>query len=275
MLYSIDKEIPYFLLNGSIFHSNEFNASRFTDTKIIYEVIRVVGSKPIFLEEHLIRMMNSCTLSGLKNIDFDQLRYSLIEFFSAHPVVEKNIKISICYNPASMAIDILAHYIESHYPSQEKYLNGVRVELLYATRTNPNVKLENLKLRGEAEEVICISQTNEVLLVDEQGFITEGSRTNFFALKDGVLMTAPSSDVLKGITREKVITLCNQNHINLLERKVHVSEVHRLSGAFITGTSSKILPINRIGDIEISINEPTLKRLIQLFDEMMQKEIIG
>jgi branched-chain amino acid aminotransferase len=270
------KEELLFLMNNDILSIDEFNIDILNDCKVIYEVIRVVGSKPLFLNEHFERLIKSCDLSGIKCPNIQGLKSSIYKLLEKNPVKEKNLKISIGFNKqVNSEPQLLAYFIASFYPSEEDFRKGIKVELLPAIRNNPNVKLENPTMRGSAEKVICISQTSEALLVDNDGFITEGSRSNFFALKNNTIFTPPSDYVLKGITRSKVIELCSNNQIPLQEIKIHTSEIGSFEGAFITGTSSKVLPIRRIGNIPVEVGQPLITRVMELYNDLTKKELIG
>jgi len=136
-------------------------------------------------------------------------------------------------------------------------------------RNNPNVKLENPSLRASADKAICLSQTAEVLLIDNHGFITEGSRSNFFAVFNNTIVTPPTHDVLEGITRTIIIDLAKKKGFECIQEPVHINKIQKMDGAFITGTSTKVLPINRIGDTEFKDIPIIIKTLMMAYDELI------
>jgi branched-chain amino acid aminotransferase len=274
MIYPLDRGENFFLINDKIYSTKELNSNLILEGQVIYEVLRVVGTKPIFLQEHLERLYKSCSISGFECPMIEKIKENILKLLTDNPVDEKNLKISIIFDPNKMSfIQLLAYFIDSHYPPQSDYQNGVKLELLSRERKNPNVKLENPEMRGDAERMICISQTSEVLLVDKDGYITEGSRSNFFALKDETIITSPSSTVLEGITRKKVLEICEKEGIPFLEQKIHTTDLNSLDGVFITGTSSKVLPVNRIGNITFNVGLPIIQRIMFLYDDLVILEL--
>ena len=70
------------------------------------------------------------------------------------------------------------------YPSKEYYKKGVKVILYYGERENPNLKVVSTAFRAKVAEKMKEANAHEALLVDRHGFITEGSKSNFFGIKD-------------------------------------------------------------------------------------------
>lgn len=274
MTIFFDKEEDFFLNNNQISQVPKSKSFDIPDNPtVFYEVIRVINGIPLFLDEHVDRLKKSTQLSGIE-IDLDQLVKGIIELVKRSPVKEKNLKISLyCDQTDKHKCQILAYFIESNYPLARTYQDGVRAELIPLKRKNPNVKLENPELRHSADKVLCLSQTHEALLVNDEGFITEGSRSNFFVVINNTLVTPPAKDVLEGVTRKMVIALARQNSIPFHERPIHKGELASFDGVFITGTSPKILPITRIGDNSFKIPKLT-QEMIKHYDELVNKNLI-
>ena len=153
------------------------------------------------------------------------------------------------------------------------YQNGITDGILPAERKNPNVKLENPTLRNAANRAIEKNKNFEMLLINEQGYITEGSRSNFFAVFGNTLVTPPALQVLEGITRTMIINLAKQNHITIEERTIHINEIQNMDGAFITGTSPKVLPIATI-DHHTFVSIPVItKKIMEYYNLLIEKSI--
>ena len=105
--------------------------------------------------------------------------------------------------------ELFIFFIPYLYPAPDMYRVGVEILSLNEVRNQPNAKITNLSLRTLADKIISDKNVYEVLLVNQEGFITEGSRSNIFFIKDKVVFTPPTSIVLPGITREKVLEICN------------------------------------------------------------------
>ena len=80
----------------------------------------------------------------------------------------------------------------------------------------------------------------EVLLVNRESKVTEGSRSNLFFIREGVVRTAPDSEVLPGITRQKVLELISEEGFRLDIRSLALEELPSAEAAFLTGTSPKV-----------------------------------
>jgi D-alanine transaminase len=88
-------------------------------------------------------------------------------------------------------------------------------------------------------------------------FITEGSRTNFFAIKDNKVITAPLSNyILDGITRKVVLKLCQENKIDFIEKYIKVKELKTFNEFFVTGTTTEITPVVQIDDWFVKDSKP-------------------
>jgi branched-chain amino acid aminotransferase len=272
MNLKIDPTEKLFIYNNTLQSTSAAKIDIPENYKVFYEVIRVIKGKALFLDEHLDRLKQSLALSNIPCISIEESKTSILNLLEKNYVEEKNLKINFFCDGKKQ--NLYAYFVESHYPSKQTYLYGVKVELLPIERNTPNVKLENPLLRGSADKAICMSQTHEMLLVNANGFITEGSRSNFFAIKGNLLITPPSSQVLEGITRKMVVQLAKRNSIEIEEKPIHCSEIYELDGAFITGTSSKVLPIIKIGDYTLPGFPEITKKLMFLYDELV-KETIG
>ena len=103
--------------------------------------------------------------------------------------------------------------------------------------------------------------------------ITEGSKSNVFFIRKECVMTAPGDKVLKGITREKVISFCNKLNYKLIECPISIDTLPSMEAVFLTGTSPKILPVNRIDQITYSTGHPMMKNLMAAYDDLIQEDI--
>lgn len=235
----------------------------------IYEVLRVEDGIPLFLEDHLDRFYASAKIAGksirFKGIQIEQLLNELIEI---NKVEEGNIIISCKTN-------LKAFFIPHKYPSAELVKKGVVCGLLKAERENPNAKVFQTSVRQQANQMIDENGFYEVLLVDRIGRITEGSRTNIFFVKDDYVVTPPAKKVLLGITRQKVFGLAKKIGIKCVEDDVFLKDVHLFNASFLTGTSPKILPLNKLGRIDYHTQNEIVKELVNSFDLLIQNYVLN
>nr|WP_312576074.1 aminotransferase class IV [Sedimentibacter sp.] len=245
--------------NGEIITKNQLKSLLEQDNYKIYEVIRVIEKKPIFLEEHFNRMVNSIELSGLNSkIEFDDYK-SYIEILIKENNFENcNIRVSffIINEPV-----FLMYFVKSTYPSPDLYKSGIDVVMVKKHRRDPNIKLFESNLRDSIDKILSEKKAFEAILINDDDTVSEGSKSNVFFVKENELITSKDSSVLLGVTREKVIDICNRNGINVNKRNISVDELKSFDAAFITGTSINVLPIKKIDDIlyNSSLNEIVLR----------------
>ena len=155
----------------------------------------------------------------------------------------------------------------TRYPSDEQYKTGVPAELFHGERKNPTVKMMDQTLRDATDAAIKENKLYEVILVDRDGLITEGSRSNIFFIKDGEVYTSPLHQVLPGVTRGKIVEIIGNKGAKIHERPIPETEIGSFDAAFISGTSPKVLPISAIGDIKYDVDEPLLRNIMDWYDE--------
>ena len=116
----------------------------------------------------------------------------------------------------------------------------------------------------------------EALLVDSNGYIPEGSRSNIFFIKGDTVYTAPKGDVLLGITREYILKTCKELNIRVIEENIHICDLAKLDGAFMSGTSVNVLPIASIDDIKLnSVDNEIIRAVNNGYMDGMEKDIIN
>ena len=239
----------YFIKNDEAYTAEEFQDFYKVEGKCIYEVLRVINSKPLFLKEHLLRLEKSLSLAGENSpVDLKTLKQYVNQLISLNRVHNGNIKIVI--NQGNLYI----FSITAYYPTEEMYKEGVKTILYFGERTNPNAKVVDNSFREKVTKEISDREAFEAILINNQGFVTEGSKSNIFMIKGTRVYTAPAEGVLLGITREKIIEACKALNLTVEEKEVTHEEIKDLDGLFISGTSPKVLPINEVEGV-IKFNE--------------------
>ena len=116
----------------------------------------------------------------------------------------------------------------------------------------------------------------EALLVSKSGYIPEGSRSNIFFVKGDKVYTANGSDVLIGITRKHIFNVCEKLNIKIIEESIHIDDLNKLDGGFMSGTSVNVLPISTIDDIKLdSVNNPIIKEINKEFINQIREYILN
>ncbi len=240
------------------------------EDKVIYEVLRVIDRKPIFLESHLKRMKNSFDLINEEfPLSYDNISEEIDELIANENKHEGNIKITFGINEKKLRV----FFVEHSYPSDEMYINGVHTILYFGERENPNAKIINDTFRETVNKEIKDKNAYEAILVDSSGYITEGSRSNIFMVKGNKLLTSPVKSVLPGVTRGEIIDIANKAGIEVDEVECKYSDIHKLDGMFISGTSPKILPIRTANRISFNVDNSIIRKLMKEYDNEIEKYI--
>lgn len=240
------------------------------EDKIIYEVLRVINGKPIFLENHLKRMKNSFELINEEfGLTYEELSMKINDLIKTEKKYEGNIKITYGVHEKILRI----FFIEYSYPSYEMYGNGVETILYFGERENPNAKIVNENFREKINSKIKDKNAYEAILVDKNGNITEGSKSNIFMVKDNELLTSPIKVVLPGVTRGEIIKIAKKLRIKIKEVEYKYSDIDKLDGMFISGTSPKVLPIKAVNDISLNPNNSIIRKLMIEYDNEINEYI--
>jgi len=237
----------------------------------VYEVIRIIDGNPLFLEDHVERLVRSASLSGCPFLDTaGGVREQIAELTAACGIVSGNIRIVYGYAGNTPDTTCIAYFVRGRYPDADMYRTGVRIGLLPGERSSPGIKRSNTPVRKRADIVLARGELYEVILVADGGFMTEGSRNNIFFVEDNTLVTPPARDVLPGITRGKVFDIARREDIGLVERPVNTSDIGGFDALFLTGTSAKVLPVRSVDDVPFSVNNPLMRRVITLYERLIE-----
>ena len=239
---------------------------------IIYEVIRLTNKVPLFLDEHYNRLINSVYLAKFEVSNLpskDIVNSALQQLINKNNFDIGNIKLGLMFTKTGEFISLKMYFIPHHYPTLEDYQNGVKLITHSAIRKQPNIKIRNRGLRNKSDELIKSNNVFEVLLINEKGFITEGSRSNIFFVKNDNIYTAKSSDILKGITWQYVIRICNELGIKVFQQDIKLSEISEFESCFITGTSPKIMPVNEINDIKFLVKNYITYQILDKYQQLI------
>lgn len=278
----IDKgvDVNYVILNGKLTKKEEacisvFNKAMFFNFAV-YDSMKVVKGKPFFPEFHVDRLLESAKIIKLEHpftkeeilkwvsmiIGKNKLQDAMIRFLLLG-AGEPNEKPQLFLFPVGLTF----------YQSRD-YNKGVKAVTFHGERPIPQSKSKDLLLNFMALREAMHQGAKDALLIDKEGYIREGTRTNFFAVKDGKVYTAPLTDVLEGITRKIVVKLAKENNIEIVEKKVKADKLQDYDEFFFTSTSMNVLPITQIDNYEVPGGVgPITKKLIKLFRDYYHKEV--
>lgn len=253
-----------FILDGEVLDAMSFDNSLVYEGNSVYEVIRMVKGHPVFFNDHIERLQSSTLHIGQKPLaELREIRSELLRLVKTEKKREINLKIVFNYNEEKR--HYLIYFIEPLYPSPEQYRNGVKGILYHAERKDPESKIINHKLRSAVYHKLILEGGYEALLVNEEGCITEGSRSNIFFLKEDMLVTAPDNKILSGITRKYIIDICRRHRIKLTFECVNITELKSYEAVFMTGTSPMVLQFYCIDDLHFNAKIPLIGRIRELY----------
>jgi branched-chain amino acid aminotransferase len=237
----------------------------------IYEVVRTYGGVPVTLGPHLDRLQRSADLLGIRiPVDRRELVARLRDTVAAAGNAESYVRVVVTRGAGEIGLDpalgtdpllaIIAAPLKRIPPEwQEK---GVRVSLVHVGRgpagsVPGGVKsgnyLANLMALGQAKR----AGSEEAILVDTDGCVTEGSTSNFFLARGGRLVT-PALDrfILEGITRRIVLRLAREAGLPVDERPVRLDDLRGADEALLTSTLREVVPVVRIDEATVGSGLP-------------------
>lgn len=219
------------------------------------------GTSIFRLQEHTDRLFDSAHILGI-SIPFtkDELNEAQIDVFRKNELEEGYLRPMVFLGSEALGIrakDLSVHVSIAAWPwpdymdpdSREK---GIKVRTSSYTRHHVNITMCKAKSNGNYTNSILAlhealdSGCDEALLLDNEGYVAEGSGENIFVIKDGVLHTPELTSCLSGITRATVFRLAEELNLQILERRITRDEVYIADEAFFTGTAAEVLPIQSL-----------------------------
>jgi branched-chain amino acid aminotransferase len=148
------------------------------------------------------------------------------------------------------------------YLGEEGLTKGIRVKISSITRHHVNVSMTKAKVCGNyvnsilAKLEVTRAGYDEAVMLDTEGYISEGSGENIFIVTHGVIKTTPLTSILAGITRNSIIAIARELGYTILEERFSRDEVYTCDEAFLTGTAAEITPIRELDDRPIGKTQP-------------------
>ena len=246
-----------------------------------FETIRIYDGVPFAMAQHLERLTGSTEGAGIKAGAIIAKLPEIIREGLARPEIKGYDGVVKPYITGGDVNDkgtfptprFFVVFDENiHKPTNEERKNGIALEPNRVARPYPLIKSTNY-LFGFIP-LSKASQTNfESLYITPEGEITEAMSSNFFLCKDGKIITAPVGRVLKGVTRDIILTLARENGFTVEERCPREEELAQADEAFITGSVKEILPVVRVGSQKIGSGRPgpAVQRLQHIFLQNMPR----
>ena len=248
----------------------------------VFEGIRSYNGRVFKLDEHLERLYDSAKSIMLQiPISIETMKETVLETLRRNHLTEAYIRLIITRGVGDLGLDpdkcpkptiiIIADKI-ALYP-QKFYEKGLEivtsaVRRNYAEAINPRIKslnyLNNILAKIEGKQ----AGTEEVLMLNPEGYVVECTGDNIFWLKNGVLVTPPVHiGILEGITRNSVIDLARDAGMQVEERVFTRHDLYIADECFLTGTAAEVIPVVKIDRRTIADGQPgkVTQRLITAF----------
>jgi len=267
-------------MDGKLVNWDEANVHILTHSlhygMAVFEGIRCYrcddGRSAVFrLKEHTDRLFDSAHIAQME-IPFskDEINNAIIELLKANDLKECYIRpiAFLSYgsmglfpkeNPVKVAI---AAWQWGAYLGEEGIKKGIRVKVSSFTRFHVNNMMTKAKITGHyvnsimAKKEVVAMGYDEALLLDTDGYVSEGSGENIFMVKNSILKTTPLTSVLNGITRDSVMWIARDKGITVVEGRFTRDELYTADEAFFTGTAAEITPIREVDNRQIGKGRP-------------------
>ena len=262
-----------YIINGKSADVSGFIPDMSAD--IYYEVVRLMDGKLLFLKDHLDRLRLSLAGSAIVYPGKEAIVKDLSLLLKENSFKQGNIRISL-QPSVEHGSDLLCYFIPYVYPDPSMYKEGVRLLTYPYIRSNPGIKKWDDRFRSSVGQYIRDHGVYEAVLLNNDGQITEGSRSNlFFIDQQDSLITVPERLILPGITRKYVFEIAHGHNIPIIERSVSLNTLDSLVSAFISGTSPKVLPVKMLDNYSFDVSHPVLKLLMEQFEQLIQDNLSG
>ncbi len=242
----------------------------------VYSVWRTYDkNKFLHLDAHLDRTRRSMAMLGWTyELKETAVRQAIDTICSRAPYPEMRVRLDVLAEPAAaLGADsrVLLALMPFTPPPPSLYEQGVVMD--FATgleREQPLIKTADFAIKRRS----FMQAAYESLLVDENGAILEGTGSNFYAVRDGVVWTA-GEGVLEGITRQIILKLIPELGIPLRLEPVNVSELAQLDEAAMSSASRALIPVVEIAGQPISNGRPgpISQRILAAYNEYVTQHV--
>ena len=250
----------------------------------IFEGIRAYSDKAnafIFrLEDHYSRFYNSGKVSLIK------IPYSQKKLQEATIQLIKKNKLKNCYirplafigegsigiNPGNNKVNVIIAAFEwGTYLGKNGIEHGIRAKISSFARMGVNSFMTKSKISGNYINSVFAKREaiqlgfDEAIMLDNDGYIAEGTGENIYIVRKNIIKTTPITTVLEGITRDCVIKIAKDNNIEVQEQKFTRDELYISGEVFLSGTAAEITPVREVGDRTLGKGKPgRITKLIQV-----------
>jgi branched-chain amino acid aminotransferase len=231
----------------------------------VFEGVRAyatpIGPQVFRLDDHTNRLFDSAHILRI-DIPFtrEELNDAQCQVFTANKLTEGYLRPVVYFGAEAMGLRAeglsvnvaIACWPWPNYMDPESREAGIKVRTSSYTRHHVNITMCKAKANGNyINSILALREAidsgcDEALLLDNEGYVTEGSGENIFVVSDGVIHTPELTSCLPGITRDTILTFAGELGIKVIERRITRDEIYIADEAFFTGTAAEVLPIREL-----------------------------
>lgn len=282
-------------INGSFHHRDDAKISVFDSGYLVgdgvWEALRLHQGKLVFLDLHLKRMWEAAATVGMQlpfskeeltnNIRKTIEVNNMIDNVHVRIMVTRGIKKTPSQDPrltiSGPNVVIIAEHKKASKESQE---NGITLFTSTIRRGSPDYLDPRLNCHSKLHEVQALVQAieagaDEALMLDINGFVATCNATNFFIVRENEVWTSTGKYCMNGITRGKVIEVCDRNNIVCKQKDFSLFDVYGADEAFVTGTFGGLTPVTKIDGRTIGNGKfgSITQKLSDLYNQLIEEEV--
>jgi branched-chain amino acid aminotransferase len=236
----------------------------------VYEVLRTFEGRPFALVEHLERLGRSGAGLRLPLPAPAAIDAAVRATLAAAGNAESYVRVVVTRGSGPIGLDpalgqrpaLIVIVRELELPAPSLYRDGAGVALVSVLRNHPRALDPAIKSGNYLNNILALAEARsrgayEALLRDADGFITEGSSSNFFVVRAGALATPPlAAGILDGITRRHLIELARSRGLVVEERPLRPADLAGADEAFISSSLRSVLPVTRVDGASVGAGRP-------------------
>lgn len=282
----MSKQLIY--LNGSLVPKEEVVISIYDHGFLygdgVFEGIRIYEGNVYKLTEHVNRLYESAHSIMLQIPHTKQeMTDIIVDTVEKNKVMNAYIRVVVSRGPGDLGLDprnceaptVIVIVEELAIYAKELYENGLKVASVPNRRSSPDVLNPQIKSLNYLNNILVKlssvqSGADEALILNNQGFVTEGSADNIFIVKNDVIKTPPVYlGALEGITRNAIIEIIKEKGYSFEEVPFTLHDVYIADEVFLTGTAAEVIPVVIVDERSIGNGKPGIitSELLQAFRE--------
>jgi branched-chain amino acid aminotransferase len=269
-------QFKYFSKNGKILPVSDahipLNNIEYSYGYGVYELISIRNHIVYFANGHINRLLKSAKIIGLDHyFTPEKIQEFIDDLLKKSDVDSCNIKILLVGGKSSNDAMLYILLLSPLFPERKLYTQGVKTITIKYERAFPNAKTLNMLGSFLAFKKAKENDCFDALLINNENKIIEGTRTNFFLIKDKTIYTQSDNKILQGVTRHLILNIAYENNFSIKFDEISTSKLPNFDCGFLTGTTAKILPIRQIDNFYFNTIPKNLKLLMSKFDNFLKE----